>query len=136
MLRKPWRARAGANMGPIRLLAALIVGGAHAIDDIQQQYLPAVPRWVMTRLVGCARRWPILLGLHLIVGRPVYQAIRPRHRHACGYRLANDGVDTRALQAYLGYRNIQDTTPTPRWRPAGSRGSFETDHPHAHKFGP
>jgi hypothetical protein len=28
----------------------------------------------------------------LIVGRPVYQAIRPRHRHACGYRLANDGV--------------------------------------------
>jgi hypothetical protein len=61
MLRKPWRARAGANMGLIRLLAALIVGGAHAIDDIQQQYLPAVPRWVTTRLVGCARRWPILL---------------------------------------------------------------------------
>jgi len=56
--------------------------------------------------------------------------------HACGYRLANDGVDTRALQAYLGYRNIQNTTPTPRWRPAGSRGSFETDHPHAHGFGP
>ena len=36
MLRKPWRGRAGANMGLIRLLAALIVGGAHAIDDIQQ----------------------------------------------------------------------------------------------------
>jgi hypothetical protein len=31
-------------MGLIRLLAALVVGGAHAIDDIQQQYLPAVPR--------------------------------------------------------------------------------------------
>ena len=41
-------------------------------------------------------------------------AIRPRHRRACGYRLANDGVDTRALQAYLGYRNIQNTRPTPR----------------------
>ena len=27
----------------------------------------------------------------------------------------------RALQAYLGYRNIQNTTPTLRWRPAGSR---------------
>jgi integrase len=31
-------------------------------------------------------------------------------RHACGYKLANDGVDTRSLQAYLGHRNIQNTT--------------------------
>lgn len=31
-------------------------------------------------------------------------------RHACGYKLANDGHDTRALQAYLGHRNIRDTT--------------------------
>jgi integrase len=31
-------------------------------------------------------------------------------RHACGYKLANDGQDTRALQAYLGHRNIQNTT--------------------------
>lgn len=30
-------------------------------------------------------------------------------RHACGYALANAGVDTRALQAYLGHRNIQNT---------------------------
>src|SRR5262249_10275553 len=27
-------------------------------------------------------------------------------RHACGYALANRGHDTRALQAYLGHRNI------------------------------
>ena len=31
-------------------------------------------------------------------------------RHACGYKLANDGIDTRALQAYLGHRNIQNAT--------------------------
>jgi integrase len=31
-------------------------------------------------------------------------------RHACGYKFANDGVDTRSLQAYLGHRNIQNTT--------------------------
>jgi integrase len=31
-------------------------------------------------------------------------------RHACGYKLANDGHDTRALQHYLGHRNIQHTT--------------------------
>jgi type 1 fimbriae regulatory protein FimE len=30
-------------------------------------------------------------------------------RHACGYKLANDGVDTRALQHYLGHKNIQHT---------------------------
>ena len=30
-------------------------------------------------------------------------------RHACGYALANKGRDTRALQAYLGHRNIQHT---------------------------
>jgi site-specific recombinase XerD len=30
-------------------------------------------------------------------------------RHACGYELANRGVDTRALQGYLGHRNIQHT---------------------------
>jgi site-specific recombinase XerD len=31
------------------------------------------------------------------------------HRHACGYALANAGHDTRALQDYLGHRNIQHT---------------------------
>jgi type 1 fimbriae regulatory protein FimB/type 1 fimbriae regulatory protein FimE len=30
-------------------------------------------------------------------------------RHACGYKLANDGHDTRAVQHYLGHKNIQHT---------------------------
>jgi type 1 fimbriae regulatory protein FimE len=30
-------------------------------------------------------------------------------RHACGYKLANEGHDTRALQHYLGHKNIQHT---------------------------
>ena len=30
-------------------------------------------------------------------------------RHSCGYKLANDGHDTRAVQHYLGHRNIQNT---------------------------
>ena len=39
-------------------------------------------------------------------------------RHACGFKLANDGHDTRALQHYLGHK-----TPSgiPTWRPTGSR---------------
>jgi len=31
-------------------------------------------------------------------------------RHACGYKLANDGRDTRAIQDYLGHKNIAHTT--------------------------
>ncbi len=30
-------------------------------------------------------------------------------RHACGYKLANDGHDTRAIQDWLGHRSIQHT---------------------------
>jgi site-specific recombinase XerD len=30
-------------------------------------------------------------------------------RHAAGYKLANQGVDTRSLQHYLGHKNIQHT---------------------------
>ena len=32
-----------------------------------------------------------------------------RERHACGFKLANDGHDTRAIQAYLGHRSIMST---------------------------
>src|SRR5262249_58280621 len=31
-------------------------------------------------------------------------------RHGCGYKLLNDGRDTRALQRYLRHRNIQHPT--------------------------
>ncbi len=30
-------------------------------------------------------------------------------RHACGFKLANDGHDTRAIQHYLGHKNIAHT---------------------------
>ena len=30
-------------------------------------------------------------------------------RHACGFKLANDGVDTRTIQAYLSDKSIQHT---------------------------
>jgi type 1 fimbriae regulatory protein FimE len=32
-----------------------------------------------------------------------------QYQPACGYKLANDASDTRAIQAYLGHRNIQNT---------------------------
>jgi type 1 fimbriae regulatory protein FimB/type 1 fimbriae regulatory protein FimE len=46
------------------------------------------------------------LGVVANLGFPVHPHML---RHACGFKLANDGVDTRSLQAYLGHRNIQHT---------------------------
>ena len=46
------------------------------------------------------------LGVAADLGFPAHPHML---RHACGFKLANDGVDTRSLQAYLGHRNIQHT---------------------------
>ena len=45
-------------------------------------------------------------------------------RHACGYKLANDGHDTQAIQAYLVHRNIQNTTRRLLSRRSGSKSFF------------
>ena len=46
-------------------------------------------------------------------------------RHACGYKLANQGVDTRSLQAYLGHRNIQHTVRYTELAPTRFKGFWE-----------
>jgi integrase len=43
-------------------------------------------------------------------------------RHACGYALANKGVDTRTLQAYLGHRSIQSTVRYTELAPGRFKG--------------
>jgi integrase len=50
---------------------------------------------LMARL-GKAAKMPFAVHPHML-------------RHACGFKLANDGHDTRALQHYLGHKNIQHT---------------------------
>jgi len=40
---------------------------------------------------------------------PIVEGVRSGARHGCGYALANAGHDTRALQAWLGHKNIQHT---------------------------
>ncbi len=47
-------------------------------------------------------------------------------RHACGYYLATSGQDTRAIQDYLGHRNIQHTVPYTQLNPSRFE-SFWTD---------
>ncbi len=51
----------------------------------------------MVKRAGVAAKLGIKAHVHML-------------RHATGSKLANDGIDTRSLQAYLGHRNIQNTT--------------------------
>lgn len=46
-------------------------------------------------------------------------------RHACGFKLANDGRDTRAIQSYLGHRNIVHTVTYTELAAGRFRGFWE-----------
>jgi integrase len=48
-------------------------------------------------------------------------------RHGCGFALANAGHDTRALQAWLGHRNIQHTVRYTELAPDRFRDSGEIE---------
>jgi integrase len=50
----------------------------------------------MVARAGEAARFPFLIHSHML-------------RHSCGYKLANDGQDTRAIQHYLGHKSINST---------------------------
>jgi type 1 fimbriae regulatory protein FimE len=50
----------------------------------------------MVARAGEAARFSFLIHSHML-------------RHFCGYKLANDGHDTRAIQHYLGHRSITST---------------------------
>ena len=52
-----------------------------------------------------ARSWPVP-GRRPASGIPVHPHML---RHSTGFKLANDGQDTRAIQHYLGHKNIQHT---------------------------
>src|ERR1700756_5385800 len=59
---------------------------------------PVTRAWFlkMVRRTGELAKLPLPVHPHML-------------RHACGFKLANDGVDTRALQHFLGHRNIMHT---------------------------
>ena len=46
-------------------------------------------------------------------------------RHACGFKLANDGHDTRSLQHYLGHKNIVHTVRYTEMAPDRFRGFWK-----------
>src|SRR6516164_3409983 len=49
-------------------------------------------------------------------------------RHSCGYKLANDGVDTRTIQGYLGHRSIQHTVRYTELAPTPYFGTNTLNH--------
>ena len=59
---------------------------------------PVTTAWFLRMLqrTGEATKLPFAVHPHML-------------RHACGYKLANDGHDTRSLAHYLGHRNLQST---------------------------
>ena len=50
----------------------------------------------LVKPAGVAAKLPFTVHPHML-------------RHACGYKLTNDGHDTRAIQLYKGHKNIQNT---------------------------
>jgi integrase len=72
---------------------------------------PVTTAWfrkMMARL-GERARMPFLIHPHML-------------RHSCGFKYANEGKDTRSLQAYLGHRNIQSTVRYTAMAPTRFRG--------------
>jgi type 1 fimbriae regulatory protein FimB/type 1 fimbriae regulatory protein FimE len=45
-------------------------------------------------------------GVVAKIGMPIHPHML---RHSTGFKLANDGRDTRSIQHYLGHKNIQHT---------------------------
>ena len=82
-----------------------------ALRRLKREQEPASP-FIFTSERGAPftpagfRKMITRLGVAAGFGFPVHPHML---RHACGFKLANDGVDTRSLQAYLGHRNIQHT---------------------------
>jgi integrase len=56
---------------------------------------------------GAVNRLVKLIGARAKLSLPAHFHML---RHSCGYKLANDGIDTRAIQDWLGHRSIQHTT--------------------------
>ena len=81
-----------------------------ALRVLQRAY-PDTPYVFVTERKGplttsTVRKLVARAGEEAGIGFPVHPHML---RHACGYKLANDGQDTRAIQLYMGHRNIQHT---------------------------
>jgi len=109
-----------------RIFISRLKNGLSVQHPLQQDEIAILRKWLESRKKSKHANKPWLF-LSRKGGRlsrqQIYRIIRdhgksagielPTHphmlRHACGYSLADKGVDTRLIQDYLGHRNIQHT---------------------------
>jgi type 1 fimbriae regulatory protein FimB/type 1 fimbriae regulatory protein FimE len=88
------------------------IGGAEirALRRLKRDY-PATPYLFVTERGGPLTTSTVRKIVHRAgqVAGLEFRAHPHMIRHATGYKLANDGQDTRAIQLYMGHRNIQHT---------------------------
>jgi site-specific recombinase XerD len=81
-----------------------------ALPQLQRDYPERAYVFVTERkgplTASTVRKLVTRAGQKARIGLPVHPHML---RHGCGFKLANDGHDTRAIQHYLGHRNIQHT---------------------------
>lgn len=112
------RAKGGAESvhplhGPeLRALRPLL--GTSPYVFVTEAGTPVTTAWFLRMLQRTGRAAKLAFGIH------------PHMlRHACGYKLANDGHDTRAIQHYLGHRSIASTVRYTTMSPHRFRGFWK-----------
>lgn len=81
-----------------------------ALRQLQRNYPDSPYLFVSERgaVMAAATARGIIQRAGVLAGLPF--SVHPHMlRHACGFYLASSGHDTRAIQAYLGHKNIQHT---------------------------
>jgi type 1 fimbriae regulatory protein FimE len=89
----------GKELRALRRLQRETPDGARTVHVFVSERLAPLSVAGYQRMVaraGLVARFPFLISSHVL-------------RHSCGYKLANDGHDTRAIQHYLGHRSIAST---------------------------
>ena len=86
----------GDEMRALRRLQRDQEASPHVFISEQGAPMTAKSFWAVIERLGVKAGMPFKIHPHML-------------RHACGFALANAGHDTRALQAWLGHRNIQHT---------------------------
>ena len=111
----PWpRPAPYATAGVLVLYGALVItspqllptfqqgryAGRNADDDARREVADPIcaSAWRTYRLQGAQLQSLLIMSQHSHM-----------LRHSCGYKLANDGQDTRAIQHYLGHKSINST---------------------------
>jgi type 1 fimbriae regulatory protein FimB/type 1 fimbriae regulatory protein FimE len=81
------------------------------VSELGGPMTPATVRKLITR-AGEKARLPFPIHPHML-------------RHSTGYKLANDGHDTRSIQQYLGHRNITHTVRYTELSPERFKGFWK-----------